>query len=80
MAYLQNDTVTFREWDIKNGGKLCMNVYDMPDRVIDCLTVSRRNTEPVEYRIDGRTGKNVVKLGTPSKELVDGLAERTGSQ
>lgn len=80
MAYLQNNFVSFREWNIKRGGELCMNVYEMPDRIIDCLTVYRSTTEPAKYRIDATTGKNIVDLRTPSKELVDALTERAGSQ
>lgn len=80
MAYLQDDFVSVRERTIKDNGDLCLNVYSMPDRIIDCLTIHRVDNQPGQYQISGKTGLFKITLKEPSDRLVNAVMERAGPE
>ena len=80
MAYLQDDFVSVREWTIKNNGELCLNVFSMPDRIIDCLTIAQTGSDPKQYQITGKTGVFIIKFTEPSERLVNAVIEKAGTE
>lgn len=80
MAYLVYDFMSVREWAIKDNGDLCLNVYSMPDRIIDCFTIDQTSSDPKQHRITGKTGVFIIKFTEPSERLVNAVMEKAGPE
>ena len=79
MAYEQGGFTSVREWKINAEGKICMNIYSMPDKVLSCETMSRTDGTPVQYRLEGKTGKSEVQIVDPDQALVEAVVEKAGA-
>ena len=79
MAYEQGGFISIREWSVRDDGLICMSIYDMPDKILGCETLSRNTGTPVRYRLEGQTGQAVVDIIAPDQALVDAVTEKAGA-
>ena len=76
LAYEQGGFTSFREWKIDANGAICMNIYGMPDKNLGCETFSRTVGAPVEYRLEGNTGKTKVQIVRPDQAIIEALSKK----
>lgn len=64
MAYhhVETDAMSVRKWKIEDDGRLCVAVFQKPDRVIDCFTILRSGDDVSEYQLKWGSGINAFEL------------------
>ena len=59
-----------------------MDVYSIPDRIIDCQTVQKSSGSPIQYQlINNRSaGSWKIRFTDPSAKLIDAVTQRAGAE
>lgn len=78
MAYEQDGFTSFREWTINADGAICMNIYGMPDKVLECQVLSRTDGKPVQYRLEHPRGSSEFQIAEPDQSMIDALLQKAG--
>ncbi len=78
MAYEQDGFTSFREWKINTDGEICMNIYGMPEKTLGCDSFYQTNEKPVQYRLEHKGGKSIVRIVEPDDTLVDAVLKKAG--
>lgn len=76
MAYEQSGFTSFREWTVNVDGAICMNIYSMPEKSLGCEILSRTTRTPIEYRLEGTTGRTKVQIVEPNQAIIDALSRK----
>lgn len=79
LAYEQHGFTSFREWKINAEGGICMNIYGMPDKVLECQVLLQSDGEPAQYRLEHPRGISAVEITDPDQNLIDALLEKAGA-
>ena len=79
MAYNQNGFTSFREWTINADGAICMNIYGMPDKVLECQVLWRTDGKPVQYRLEHPRGISEFTIAEPDQSMIDALLQKAGA-
>lgn len=78
LAYEQDGFTSFRGWKVNDDGAICMNIYGMPDKLIECQSLHGTDSEPTQYRIEHPRGISAVEITDPHQSLMDALLEKAG--
>jgi len=78
LAYAQGGFTSFRGWKINDDGAICMNIYGMPDKVIECQVLLGTGGEPAQYMLEHPRGKSAVAITDPDQSLIDALVQKAG--
>ncbi|MCP5001942.1 MAG: hypothetical protein GY933_25225 [Hyphomicrobiales bacterium] len=77
------DTIAIRKWTIDGDGGVCLLVFSMPDKIIDCFKVHRNPQDPEHFRITYSSDGSVFlfrPIDGPSKRLSDSLNKKAGAE
>lgn len=76
--HVDSGSMSVRKWDVKDDGSLCIYVFQVPDRVIDCFTILRSDGAETKYELKWGSGSNAFELGEPPPEgmvqIIDEIA------
>ena len=79
--HVDTDAMSVRKWNIKNDGRLCVAVFQKPDRVIDCFTILRKEGAETEYRLKWGSGINAFELlDEPPENMKAAINETAGPE